>query len=246
MEDEQYARWRTILYGIAQLASSGRLGSRQVGFGYLVCFPTSSQQWTTLSDNSLILPLLCLSSLKSSAVSSPRVQYIPGIASMPQRNPYEFENQDSVPPALLKTVVELLRQWDDVHDASNAYLSKFWPDAILQLGQSTSTGQEGIRAMREATINPTKGPITNVAHQFGKAFLLAGQGEGPNESKQELIFNGTVAYTLKSGTVVSEEFASWATLRLDAETGQYKIEYYKVYIDQQALTKGFEEMANGV
>jgi hypothetical protein len=161
---------------------------------------------------------------------------------MSQRNRYEFENHNSVPLPLLKVIVELIRQWDDVDDAKNLYLSKFDRNVTVKLGNITLRGYEDIKRYRAATINPIKGPILKVAHQFESVFLLAGQGQ--REKRQELIFTSSVAYTLESGTVLTESCSSRAVMGLKNQTGEYKIEYYEIYINQEALSKGHAEIAN--
>jgi hypothetical protein len=161
---------------------------------------------------------------------------------MSQRDRYEFENYNSVPPPLLKVIVELIRQWDDVDDAEHLYLSKFDSNVTVKLGNITLRGYEDIRGYRAATINPIKGPILKVAHQFENLFLLAGQGH--SEKRQELIFTSIVAYTLKSGNVITESCSSRAVMGLKNQTGEYKIECYEIYMNQEALSKAHAEIVN--
>ena len=161
---------------------------------------------------------------------------------MSQRDRYEFENNNSVPPPLLKVIVELIRQWDDVNDTDHLYLSKFDSNITVKLGKITLRGYEDIRGYRAATINPIIGPILKVAHQFENVFLLAGQGH--SEKKQDLIFTGIVAYTLKSGNVITEGFSSRAVTGLNDQMGEYKIEYYEIFMNQEALSKGVAEIVS--
>lgn len=161
---------------------------------------------------------------------------------MAQRDRYEFENHNSVPPPLLKVIVELIRQWDDVDDTDDLYISKFDSNVTVKFGNITMRGHEGIRDYRVASISPTKGPIIKVAHQFENVFLLAGQGD--SDKKQELIFTSNVAYTLKSGNVIAESCSSRAVMELNDQTGEYKVVDYEIYMNQEALSKAVAEMVN--
>ena len=158
---------------------------------------------------------------------------------MASKDRYHFENQSSIPPALSNIVVTLLKNWDVVTDKTHAYLAAFTPDATLELSPHKATGHEQIRSMREATIHPENGPITNVQHTFGRLYYLAGDELGSTSS---INCTGTVEYTM-GGKVYPEGFSTTFDLIEDGQGG-YKIKCGRIYIDNTALTNAMMALAS--
>jgi len=159
---------------------------------------------------------------------------------MSQRNQYTIENENNVPPKLRDLVVGFIRNWDNIHDISHKYAAGFTPNVTLELGKTSLVGVDRIRSMRETTIHPTNGPLVNISHHLEELYLLA----GGNDEMTKVVFTGKVEYTLKSGLVVEEDFASKLHVHYERALEEYRCDFYKVYIDQQALNEGLKAMAD--
>ncbi|KAH8896354.1 hypothetical protein GQ53DRAFT_743571 [Thozetella sp. PMI_491] len=162
------------------------------------------------------------------AVTEPRDQYI-------------FENQDSIPTGIYNVINELLRNWDNVvEDEDTTYLDNvFLPDATLFLGPTKTVGLDNIKLMRRSMIHPTQGPIVGVRHVFDRLYVLKKQGK-PTMSK-DVLFTGTVAYTIKGGEVVKEDFATRSDL-IEVAAGKYKIQYNRIFVDSENLNKAITKL----
>ncbi|KIW79499.1 hypothetical protein Z517_06111 [Fonsecaea pedrosoi CBS 271.37] len=155
---------------------------------------------------------------------------------MAQRDNYTFENHASLPAGLGSTLASYFRSWDDPH-SNNEYLNLFTPDSELVFGPTPVKGKDEIRALREAMVHPTNGPVVDLEHTFKKCFVLA----GPTHEGPEVVINGTVWFKLKNGRRVDTDFASWIVFKRQ-QGEQLQAVFYKVYIDPAELQAAIQEM----
>lgn len=156
---------------------------------------------------------------------------------MGSRDNYTFENQGSIPSPLGPLLSDFFRSWDDPY-SKNDYLNVFAPDGQLVFGPAPANGRDAIRALRDAMIHPTKGPVVDLEHTLGKCFVLAG---GAESGHQEIIVNGSLWYQLKNGRKIHVDFASFMVF-VDKGQGHPQVEFYEVYLDSLELAHAIMDM----
>lgn len=157
---------------------------------------------------------------------------------MGSRDNYTFVNHSSIPANLGPRLSAFFRSWDDAHSQKNEYLNLFAPDGKLVFGPTPAKGRDAIRALRDAFIHPTNGPVVDLQHTLEKCFVLAG---GAEIGRQELVVNGTIWYELKNGRRVDADFASRMVF-VDNGQGVLQAQFYEVYIDSLELTTAIKQM----
>ncbi|KAL4807981.1 hypothetical protein BDV18DRAFT_134075 [Aspergillus unguis] len=161
------------------------------------------------------------------------------VDSLPEN--YIFANHSAIPAPLDKILPLFYKSWDDPQSSDGHwYLDAFAPEAELVFGQRMK-GHDAIRAFRTSIINPKDGPIVDLEHTMGKCFVLPG---APESGRQEVLVNGTIWYQLKNGVKIEEDYASLG-LFVDQGDGDYKIEFYEVYVDSLALATALKELSQG-
>ncbi|KIX05766.1 uncharacterized protein Z518_03738 [Rhinocladiella mackenziei CBS 650.93] len=156
---------------------------------------------------------------------------------MDSRDNYSFANQSSIPSPINDMLPAFFRSWDDPH-SNNEYLNLFAPEGELVFGSAPAKGRDAIRALRDAMIHPTNGPVVSLEHTLGKCFVLAG---GADSGRQEVIVNGSIWYKLRNGRKVDADFASWVVFGDDGQGG-LQAEFYEVYLDSLELMTAIKEM----
>ncbi|EXJ95165.1 hypothetical protein A1O1_00284 [Capronia coronata CBS 617.96] len=159
---------------------------------------------------------------------------------MSSRDNYTFANHSSIPANLGPKLSAFIRSWDDTHSQENRYLSLSAPDGELVFGPTSAKGRDAIRALRDAMIHPTNGPVVNLQHTLGKCFVLAGGG-AEHEGRQEIIVNGSIWYELKNGRRVYADFASFMVF-VDTGHGELQAAFYEVYLDSLGWMTAIKEM----
>jgi hypothetical protein len=154
---------------------------------------------------------------------------------------YTFTNATSLPPSAPLIIRHLLENWDNVSDTTHAYLSAFSKDATLDLPPYKVTGHEQIRALREASFHPVKGPITDTNHTFDRIFVLPGEDLGQLSCVQ---VTGVVEYTV-AGKVYPQAFSTTFELVGDG-SGGYLIKSARIHSESTALNKALAELGRKV
>ncbi|KAJ9606735.1 hypothetical protein H2200_008744 [Cladophialophora chaetospira] len=149
---------------------------------------------------------------------------------------YSFENQSTCPTPFAELLSTFFRHADD--PTSDKYLELFAPGGQLNFGPTPAIGKDAIRTARESSLNPINGPLVAQKHRLGKVFLPP---NARSTERQEVIANGSVSYTLKSGRQVDCNWTSWVIFR-DPGAGDWRAEFYEVYLSTSELYDAIKEM----
>ena len=141
--------------------------------------------------------------------------------------------------SIIKPIVSLLKQWDDVNGQNYGYLDTLYPQAGFILGSTRQKGHDEIRRSREESTDPDRGPTITVQHHLEKIWLLAGPKKHGGQPK--LVFTGDNDYALKSGKVISAAFTSRVAMRKDSRDIEYKFYDYIEYVNQVELMNAIAE-----
>lgn len=150
---------------------------------------------------------------------------------------YTFSNESSVPPGIVTTIRGMIVNWDKI--PSYDWAAWCTDDFVITLGGQRAQGLESAKAMRGATCDAVKGPLTHVQHTLRDVYLKAGGSSA--DGRSEVVFTGTVRYTVSGGKVVQEDFATTFDL-LGTGKDQYKIKTARIYIDTAALGQAMAEL----
>ena len=149
---------------------------------------------------------------------------------------YIFSNESDIPPGITTTIRGMLVNWDTL--PSYDWAAYCTDDFDITLGSQRAQGLDAAKAMRGATCDPTNGPLTHIQHTLREVYLKAG---GSPEGRSDIVFTGTVRYTVTGGKEVQEDFATTFEL-LGTGKDEYKIKTARIYIDMSMLGQALAEL----
>ncbi|KAL2417889.1 hypothetical protein ABEF95_005277 [Exophiala dermatitidis] len=104
---------------------------------------------------------------------------------MSTRDPYTFQNQSTIPNAIITTIHGILKSWDmptsnpgstTTTDSDHTYLNHFHPDGILHVITAEPTkGASAIKKLHDDMLNPRTGPVVKLQHFCDRVFLTPGR-----------------------------------------------------------------------
>ncbi|ETN45395.1 uncharacterized protein HMPREF1541_09226 [Cyphellophora europaea CBS 101466] len=148
---------------------------------------------------------------------------------------YTFANAAAAPAGIADTIRTMIEGWDAMGES---WREVCHPDIDFTLGNIHTVGVDAAAASRASTFHPTNGPLTNVSHVLKELYPKAGHPDG---ATQDVVFTGTVTYTVLGGKDMVEDFATFYRLLKQSE-GTYKIKTARIYINTVALTQAMAEL----
>lgn len=143
------------------------------------------------------------------------------------REPYTFENQDSVPQSLVQQIQTLLKSWDQ-NRSDFGYLKVFKPDGTLHVLSEPSVGHEAIRELHDSMVNAEIGPVVKIQHHCEQIYTLPNQ----DTTTTEVIFTGTLSNYLLGGQCITTDYATKVVFsKGQGDHGPPLIEHLRVFSD---------------
>ena len=135
---------------------------------------------------------------------------------------YRLDSQSTIPHLFSATVPAFFRAWDNPHSKDEDWLNFFSPECRVLFGGHISRGHDAMRAMRAGFINPEKGPVINLQHNFKSCWTLS---KGPRTDTQKLMIKSSISYLLVNGREVKTDCVSYIELAERGDGSWHNIDY---------------------